>query len=166
MKTIFNLRGFMCLLVLHLGLFGCKPPIDPVIQGSNNHTFALVDSNGRNICKSKENSPYDVDEVYIVMHDGVRLPDLRYYLPKVGDLNYSHHPANKGLVFSSEFLAMEISYVGSKYADKPFYLVLNEEDTDTLMWKSEDERLYHNGEKAGLDTLGGGSPHMFIKGNF
>ncbi|PIY08305.1 MAG: hypothetical protein COZ18_12945 [Flexibacter sp. CG_4_10_14_3_um_filter_32_15] len=169
MKKSMNFYAPMWLLVLGLafGLWACdkrsegEPKIfDPIGEVH----FALVDSSANNICKTKENSPYNVDEIYIVMHDGTRVSDLRYYTPKQGQ-NDSNHPAYKGLVFASDFLHAQAAYKGSKYADKPFYLVLNEEDTDTLMWKSEEEWLFHNGEKAGLDTIGG-SPYMLVKGNF
>ena len=168
MKSLFNFHPLFLLLIgVLFSTSSCKrqPEGEPIMQSPNLEIrFALVDKSANNICNTKENSPYNVDEIYVIMHDGVRATDLQYYLPSETQ-GYSYHPANRGIVFASEFLHSQ-TYKGSQYADRPFYLVLSNEDTDTLMWNSTEEWLYHNGEKAWLDTLGGGSPYMLVKDNF
>ena len=171
MKNLMNFYALMWLFLIGVlfSISSCKRPLEgePNIGPSVEKLyFALVDSNAYNICKTKENSPYNVDEIYIIMHDGTRVPDLSYYTPERGQ-NYSSHPANRGLVFVLKFLHDQATSNGSEYADKPFYLVLSEEDTDTLMWKLDENRLYHNGKKAPIDDGSyGGSPFMLVKETF
>ncbi len=143
-----------------------KPSIgEPNRGGTCEIHFALVDSNAYNICKTEENSPYNIDKIRVVMHDGTVVSDLTPYIPKRGNGYSAIHPSTRGFVFASEFLCVEAAY--GKYVDKPFYLILSEEDTDTLMWKSDEERLYHNGKVAPIDDGSyGGSPFMLIKQSF
>ncbi len=171
MKKSINFYAPMWLLVLGLAFGICLSscdnnegdPMTNELAGS--FIFAFVDSNANNICKTKENSVYDVDAIKIVMHDGYEVEDLFYFTPGQGQ-NDSSHPSTRGLVFDSHFvytIIADFTAAHQKYSDKPFYLIINEEDTDTLMWNSQVERFFHNGKEAPVDRYG--SPHMLIKGN-
>jgi hypothetical protein len=172
MKKSMNFYAPMWLLVLGFTIAcfsSCSMPDgDPMTDRiAGDFVFAFVDSNANNICKSKENSPYDVDAIKIVMHDGYEVQDLYYYTPGQGQ-NDSSHPSTRGLVFGSHYIftiLADFTEAHKKYSDKPFYLIINEEDTDTLMWNSQVERFFHNGKEAPVDNGSyGGSPHMLIKG--
>ena len=168
MKTSMNFYAPMWLLILGLafGLFSCDNTYDDELtnddlfgSGSPRFAFAAVDEGFHNIITSKENSPYDLDYVHIVMHDGKRVEDLKYsYGGNIG----LPHPANRGYVFESDFLG-EITYYNkiTPYDSKPFYLYWSQEEVDTLVWQGETRTFYANGE---VCYIAQGSPYMIKKG--
>ena len=158
MKTSMNFYAPVWLLVLGLafGLFSCQNNEEDSFRRPEEarngavSNFVITDLNGYNLIKSREDTPYDVDYIHLVMHDGTVGKDFKY------DFSYGHHhPAANGCVFRSGFLAQiilpdsyDLEYQKPQYLDKDFYLVLNEVDTDTLRWNSKENRLYHNGKIA------------------
>ena len=157
---------WLLVLGLAFGLFSCQNNEEDgfrrPVEGKNGDTYGLVitDLNGYNLVQSREDTPYDIDFIHFVMHDGTVVKDFRY------DFYYaSHHPASNGCTFRSGFLAQivsphsyDIEYQKPQYLDKDFYLILSEEDTDTLHWNSKENRLYHNGKVAP-------ESRMIMKGN-
>ena len=168
MKTSMNFYAPMWLLVLGLafGLFSCQNNEEDSFRRPEEarnggvYGFAITDLNGYNLIKSREDTPYDIDFIHIVMHDGTIIKDFQY------DFSYGHHhPATHGCVFNSGFLSQvidlnlyDIEYQKPQYQDKDFYLILNESDTDTLHWSSKESQLYHNGKIAP-------ESFMIMKGN-
>ena len=169
MKTSMNYYAPMWLLVLGLafGLFSCeddKTHGDPDYFGDiATLPFYITNLAGNeNLIKSPEDSPYDLDYIHIIMHDGKRVEDLRYEYGKPN----SSHPVAEGYVFISDFLGdityselQSIDRVPSensiKYENKPFYLYLSPDDIDTLrivrtFLEEEAEPaylMYHNGKR-------------------
>ena len=167
MKTSMNFYAPMWLLVLGLafGLFSCADNEEDSFRRPEEarngavSNFVITDLNGYNLIKSREDTPYDVDYIHLVMHDGTVVKDFQY------DFSYGHHhPASNGCKFLSRFLAQfmiphkfDLEYQKLQYQDKNFYLILDEIDTDTLYWNSKENQLYHNG-KVAIDK-------MIMKGN-
>ena len=165
-----NLKFYapMWLLVLGLafGLFSCADNEEDSFRRPEEarnggvYGFAITDLNGYNLIKSREDTPYDIDFIHIVMHDGIVVKDFRY------DFHYGgYHPATQGCIFRSGFLAQiihpdlyDVQYHKPQYLDKDFYLVLDKADTDTLHWNSKENQLYHNGKPAP-------ESYMIMKGN-
>ena len=164
-----NLKFYapMWLLVLGLafGLFSCQNNEEDGFcrpEETRNgavSSFVITDLNGYNLIKSREDTPYDVDYIHLVMHDGTVVKDFQY------DFSYGHyHPASNGCKFRSSFLAQfmlpykfDVQFQKLQYQNKDFYLVLDEADTDTLHWNSNESQLYHNGQIA--------RENMIMKGN-
>ena len=160
---------WLLVLGLAFGLFSCKDDKthgDPDFGDIRHLSFYITNLAGNeNLIKSPEDSPYDLDYIHIIMHDGKRVEDLRYEYGRRNTGNHHDHPAAEGYIFMSDFLGdivyselQSIDRVRSensiKYENKPFYLHLSPEDLDTLLLKrtfSEQAAeavytLYHNGE--------------------
>lgn len=158
MKNLMNFYASMWLLVLGLtfGLWGCETSQDATLGRPNipennaTYGFAITDMDGYNLIPTEETGIYEMRFIHLIMHDGTVVKDFEYSFNPT-----YHHPAVRGCVFDSKFLGKVIRWKGYRedyrkreYADKDFYLVLSEEDTDTLRWNSSEGQLYHNGKIA------------------
>jgi len=171
MKKSMNFHAPMWLLVLGLafGLWGCNhinSDDTDEVYGYRPSPFHItaVNRQFQNILTSKE-SPYDLDYVHIIMHDGKRVDDLKYsHGTDITSTDLPFHPAYRGYVFESDFLGTIINYKISNtpYDSKPFYLYWSPEEVDTLVWKGETRTLYCNGDSC---YIAEGSPYMIKKGN-
>jgi len=168
MKTSMNFYAPIWLLVLGLafGLWGCDetPTIEDSVEGEYKSliplSFCLVNEQFYNIIPTSENSVYNLKNIYVQMEDGYIVEDFKY-TNRYTDLP---HRANVGFVFQSDFLG-EIAFYEKhvQYRDKPFYVVWNSTDTDTLLWNSKEKKLYANGNICLTDI---GAPYMIKKGGY
>ena len=164
MKNSIKFYALIWLLVLitSFGLFSCnseditaseEEPIFYTNRGGM--VFAVVDREYNNLFKDKQNSPYDMDYMYIITADGKHRDDLGEQY-----IEHYHRPYYEGYTFVSPLLGQiassvnyEKKYWKKEYADKPLYLVISPTDTDTLVWKSNEKKLYHNGKEAYYNAI-------------
>ena len=146
---------WLIVLLFSFGLFSCDS--EDITTNENDHgmpsnnggmVFAIVDKNYNNLFKDKHNAPYDFDYIHIITPDGKYRDNLKEQY-----IAHYHRPYYEGSTFVSSLLdqiassgTYEKKYWKTQYENKPLYLILSPTDTDTIMWKTPEGRLYHNGK--------------------
>ena len=146
---------WLIVLLFSFGLFSCNSEEVTLNDNDSNipsntggMLFVIADYNYNNLFENTRKGFYDMDYIYLITADGKYRDDLEEQY-----IEHYHLPIYEGWTLLSPLLDQIAGYnnydknhVKPEYANKPLYLHLSNEDIDTLMWKSEEKQLYHNGK--------------------